>query len=104
MLRGIGETTVALSGDIDVHMVTHERAGKGRWPAAQWSRTGGRWQLAGLAAALAVAQAVTVVLAQLRGPLNLTSQVLVFLVALAAIARLGGLVPALVAGCPPPCW
>ena len=97
MLRGIGEITVALSGDIDVHMVTHERAGKGRWPAAQWSRTGGRWQLACLAAALAVPPAVTAVLVQLRGPLNLTSQVLVFLVALVAIARLGGLVPAVVA-------
>ncbi|MGW9430755.1 universal stress protein, partial [Streptomyces decoyicus] len=28
--RGIGEDTVELSGDIDVHMVTHERAGRGR--------------------------------------------------------------------------
>lgn len=28
--RGIGETTVELSGDIDVHMVTHEAAGRGR--------------------------------------------------------------------------
>lgn len=28
--RGVGETTVELSGDIDVHMVTHERARRGR--------------------------------------------------------------------------
>src|SRR5579859_3364540 len=30
--RGIGETTIELSGDIDVHMVTHERSGRGRLP------------------------------------------------------------------------
>jgi two-component system, OmpR family, sensor histidine kinase KdpD len=97
LIRGIGETVTALSGDIDVHMVTHERAGQGRWPSASWTRIEGRRELAGLAAALAVPPAVTAVLTQLRGPLNLTSQVLVFLVALVAIARLGGLIPALVA-------
>ena len=32
--RGVGETTVELSGDIDVHMVTHERA-RPRPPAAR---------------------------------------------------------------------
>jgi two-component system, OmpR family, sensor histidine kinase KdpD len=44
-----------------------------------------------------VPPAVTALLAQFRGPLNLTSQVLVFLVALVAIARLGGLLAALLA-------
>jgi two-component system sensor histidine kinase KdpD len=96
-VRGIGETVTALSGDIDVHMVTHERAGRGRWPLGPGSRIGGRRQLAGFAAALIAPPVVTAVLAQLRGPLNLTSQVLVFLVALVAIARLGGLLAALLA-------
>ncbi|WP_317621041.1 universal stress protein [Streptomyces sp. CBMA123] len=35
---GIGETTVGLSGDIDVHMVTHEAAARGRHHGAQGSR------------------------------------------------------------------
>jgi two-component system sensor histidine kinase KdpD len=95
--RGIGETAVALSGDIDVHMVNHPLAGQGRWPAPPWSRSRrNRWR-AGLIAAIAGPVAVTAVLAQLRGGLNLTSQALVFLAALVAVARLGGLLPALVA-------
>ena len=97
MFRGIGETTIALSGDIDVHVVTHERAGKGRWPAAPWGRSGPRRQLAALAAAIITPLALAAVLTQFRGQLNLTSQVIVFLVALVAIARLGGLLPALLA-------
>jgi two-component system sensor histidine kinase KdpD len=95
-VRGIGETVTALSGDIDVHMVTHERSGKGRWTPGPGAITGVQ-PLAGYVAALVVPPAVTAVLAQLRGPLNLTSFVLVFLVALVAIARLGGLLPALLA-------
>ncbi len=97
MFRGIGETVIALSGDIDVHMVTHERAGKGRWPAGSWGRFEPRRQLAALAAAIIAPPALAALLTQFRGPLNLTSQVLVFLVALVAIARLGGLLPALLA-------
>ena len=95
--RGIGETAIAQSGDIDVHMVTHPRAGRGRWPALPWNRTPrNRWR-AGLAAALAGPAAVTAVLAALRGDINLTSITLVFLAALVAVARLGGLLPALIA-------
>jgi two-component system, OmpR family, sensor histidine kinase KdpD len=95
--RGIGETAVALSGDIDVHMVTHARAGQGRWPALPWTRTPrNRWR-AGLAAAAAGPPAVTALLAQLRGDINLTSVALVYLVALVGIACLGGMFPALIA-------
>ncbi|HUK73386.1 MAG TPA: ATP-binding protein [Streptosporangiaceae bacterium] len=97
MFRGIGETVIALSGDIDVHIVTHERAGKGRWPAGSWGRFEPRRQLAALAAAIIAPPALAALLTQVRGSLNLTSQVLVFLVALVAIARLGGLLPALLA-------
>ena len=97
MFRGIGETIVALSGDIDVHMVTHERAGKGRWPAASLGQSEPGRQVAALAAAILAPPALAAALTHFRGPLNLTSQVLVFLVALVAIARLGGLLPALLA-------
>ncbi len=97
LLRGIGESIVALSGDIDVHMVTHDQAGRGRWPAAPWNRAEPGRMAAALAAAIIAPPALTEVLTQFRGSMNLTSQVLVFLVALVAIARLGGLLPALLA-------
>jgi two-component system, OmpR family, sensor histidine kinase KdpD len=97
MFRGIGESIVALSGDIDVHMVTHERAGQGRWPAASLGQSEPRRQVAALAAAILAPPALAAAATQFRGSLNLTSQVLVFLVALVAIARLGGLLPALLA-------
>jgi two-component system sensor histidine kinase KdpD len=104
--RGIGETTIALSGDIDVHMVTHREpeAVRRREPRvwlppnplreAAWGE--GRWR--GPAAALLVPPLITAVLAQVpHGGLNLTSQVLIFLVATVAIARLGGMLSALIA-------
>ncbi|HEU5428258.1 MAG TPA: ATP-binding protein [Actinocrinis sp.] len=102
--RGIGETTIQLSGDIDVHLVTHEDPGQARRRAAwlppnplreaAWGHA--RWR--GPAAALLVPPIITAVLAQVpHGGLNLTSQVLIFLVATVAIARLGGLLSALIA-------
>ena len=51
----------------------------------------------GLAAALAVPPLLTAVLSTLTERLNLSSQVLIYLVALVAIARVCGMVPALVA-------
>ena len=56
---------------------------------------GRRWR--GLAAALVVPPALTAVLSTLTERLNLSSQVLIYLVALVAIARVCGMVPALVA-------
>ena len=102
--RGVGESTIRLSGDIDVHMVTHEDPQQVRrrtaWlppnplREAAWGHT--RWR--GPAAALLVPPIITAVLAQVpHGGLNLTSQVLIFLVATVAIARLGGLLSALIA-------
>ncbi len=94
--RGIGETTVELSGDIDVHMVTHERSRRGRRRAAGvGGRLTSRRRAAGFAAALTAPALASVVLAQLRAELNLTSQVLVFLAVVVGVARLGGLLPAL---------
>jgi two-component system sensor histidine kinase KdpD len=58
-------------------------------------QTGGHWR--GVAASLVVPPAVAAVLSVLSRHLNLSSQVLIFLVAVVAVARLGGMVPALVA-------
>ncbi|WP_414639716.1 sensor histidine kinase, partial [Actinocrinis sp.] len=101
--RGIGETTIRLSGDIDVHMVTHEEPKtsrrRARWlppnPLREASWGDGRWR--GHLAALVVPPLLTLALTTVRHGVNLTSQVLIFLVATVAIARLGGLLSALIA-------
>ncbi|HWR48938.1 MAG TPA: DUF4118 domain-containing protein [Pseudonocardiaceae bacterium] len=95
--RGIGETVTAASGDIDVHLVTHPYASQGlRLPSARTDLPPGRLLAARLAAWLAP-PAITAILTQLRGELDLTSQVLLFLLVVVGIARIGGLVPALLA-------
>ncbi|MBF9068311.1 ATP-binding protein [Streptacidiphilus fuscans] len=98
--RGIGETTVELSGDIDVHMVTHEEAGRGRhMPAAPGRRvarsTARRW--AGIACGLVLPPLLTLILCQTRHAINLTSDTLLFLAVVVGISCLGGIVSALVA-------
>jgi len=91
---GVSNRTIRGSGDIDVHMVTHGQMGRGRGlPRAQ----GGlplRRRLAGYALAALLAPLVTLILSSLGNGLNLTSQVLFFLVAVIAVALVGGFVPA----------
>jgi two-component system sensor histidine kinase KdpD len=91
---GVSNRTIRGSGDIDVHMVTHAQMGRGRGlPRAQ----GGlplRRQLAGYALAVVLAPLLTLFLASLRSQVNLTSDVLCFLVAVIAVALVGGFVPA----------
>jgi two-component system sensor histidine kinase KdpD len=93
---GVGVTTTALSGTIDVHLVTHERAAQGRrrrrLPAAL-SR--GR-RITGFIATLAGLPMLTALL--YWGPsLSLTNDILVFLVAVVGVSLIGGLWPALLA-------
>ena len=93
---GIGSRTIHDSGPIDVHIVTHAQVGH-RWGLLPRYRGGitPRRQIAGYALAAALAPLVTVVLANMRSSLNLTSEVLVYLVAVIAVAVTGGFVPAL---------
>jgi two-component system, OmpR family, sensor histidine kinase KdpD len=93
---GVGVTTTALSGSIDVHLVTHERAARGgrrrRLPAALSRRR----RIAGFAAAVAGLPALTALLRS--GPsLSLTNDILLFLAAVIGVSLLGGLWPALLA-------
>jgi two-component system, OmpR family, sensor histidine kinase KdpD len=92
---GVSNRTIRGSGDIDVHMVTHSEMGRGRGlPRAR----GGlplRRRLAGYALAVLLAPLLTLFLASFRSSINLTSDVLFFLVAVIAVALLGGFVPAL---------
>jgi len=95
---GIGVTVTARSGSIDVHMVSHDQAARAR-PRLPRLAAGLtlRRRLYGAATAVILLPLLTVVLSLLRDALNLTSDVLLFLLAVVAVALLGGLWPALAA-------
>jgi two-component system sensor histidine kinase KdpD len=91
---GVSSRTIRGSGDIDVHMVTHAQMGRGRGLPRVRGGLPLRRRLAGYALAVVLAPLVTLFLASLRNDLNLTSDVLAFLVAVIAVALVGGFVPA----------
>ncbi len=91
---GVSVRTIHGSGDIDVHIVTHAHVGRGRGlPRAHGGLTLQR-RLAGYALAAVLAPLLTFFLASHRDNLNLTTDVLAFLVAVIAVALVGGFVPA----------
>jgi two-component system sensor histidine kinase KdpD len=95
--RGVGVTTTALSGSIDVHMITHEEVSKGRraWQSrAVLTRTR---RLAGWAMAMLGMPALTAALVPFRADLSLPSEILLFLVAVIGVALVGGMWPAVTA-------
>ncbi|WP_406223533.1 ATP-binding protein [Streptomyces canus] len=94
---GTGETVTALSGDIDVHRVTHERAGRGTLLPSRRRTLSTARQIAGPVAGLVLPVLLTVVLAQVRGTVNLTSEALLFLLTVVGVACIGGVVSALIA-------
>jgi two-component system sensor histidine kinase KdpD len=92
---GVSMRTIRDSGDIDVHIVTHAQMGRGRGlPRAAAGGLPRRRRLAGYALAVAIAPLLTLFLLGLRGPLNLTTDVLAFLLGVIAVALVGGLIPA----------
>jgi two-component system sensor histidine kinase KdpD len=93
---GIGNRTIRDSGPIDVHIVTHAHVGS-RWGLLPRHRGGitARRQFAGYLLAIVLAPLVTILLTSVRTGLNLTSEVLVYLAAVIAVALTGGFVPAL---------
>jgi two-component system sensor histidine kinase KdpD len=93
---GVSSRTIRGSGDIDVHIVTHSQMGRGR---GQPRARGGlplRRRLAGYALAAVLAPLLTLLLTSMHSGLNLTSDVLVYLVAVIAVALVGGFVPAVI--------
>jgi two-component system sensor histidine kinase KdpD len=92
---GIGQRTIRGSGDIDVHIVTHSRMGRGRGLPRSGGGITRRRQVAGYLLAAALCPLLTVALAGLRGQLNLISDVLAFLVAVIVVSLVGGFVPAI---------
>ncbi|MFI5082712.1 MAG: DUF4118 domain-containing protein, partial [Streptosporangiales bacterium] len=94
---GIGARTIRGSGDIDVHIVTHSRMGRGRGLPRSRGGLTLRRQLMGYLLAVVLAPLLTFGLVALGGQLNLTSDVLIFLVAVIVVALVGGFAPALLA-------
>ena len=96
LTAGVGTTTTVLSGSIDVHLVTHERAGQGRRAApAPPALSRGR-RTAGFLLALAGLPLLTLLLSTIPQP-PLINDILFFLVAVVGVALVGGLWPALLA-------
>ena len=92
---GSAARTIRGSGDIDVHIVTHSRMGRGRGLPRSRGGLTRRRQIMGYVLAALLCPLLTLVLANLRGDLNLTSDVLAFLVAVIVVALVGGFVPAI---------
>ncbi|RGC69250.1 Sensor protein KdpD [Micromonospora sp. MW-13] len=94
--RGVGVTTTALSGPIDVHLVTHPQAGRGRRTGGLPAALSRRRRLLGFALAGLGMPALTGALSALPD-LTLTNDILLFLAGVVGVALVGGLWPALVA-------
>lgn len=95
--RGTGETVVELSSDIDIHMVTHERAGRGTLLPSRRRTLPTARLVAGPVAGLVLPVLLTLVLAQVRGAVNLTSEALLFLLTVVGVACIGGVTSAVIA-------
>jgi two-component system sensor histidine kinase KdpD len=98
--EGIGARVTRLSGHIDVHLVTHERASApGLLPSLPTkgltTSLSLRRRLQGALLAVVLLPVLTLALAGLRGTLNLPSDILLYLGVVILVALVGGLWPAL---------
>ncbi|GAA0326248.1 DUF4118 domain-containing protein [Actinoallomurus spadix] len=94
---GVGATVARASGEVDVHIVPHDYAGKGRgWAAVPATSLGRRRRAAGWLLALLGPPALTGLLSS-GGHFGLPTEVLFFLSAAVGVALVGGLWPAIVA-------
>ncbi|MFF4449829.1 ATP-binding protein [Streptomyces sp. NPDC001502] len=95
---GVSATVARESGpDLDVHIVTHDEAAKGRrgLPVPQGARLGRPRLIWGWLTGLAGPALLTVLLSQVVPELGLANDMLLFLTFTVAAALLGGLLPAL---------
>jgi two-component system, OmpR family, sensor histidine kinase KdpD len=95
--RGVGVTTTALSGPIDVHLVTHEKARQGRRRVPPVGGLTIRRRIGGFALAAAGLPLATVLGTSLRGQLSLPSDILTVMVVVIAAAIVGGFLPGVAA-------
>ncbi|MFC4945357.1 DUF4118 domain-containing protein [Pseudonocardia sp. GCM10023141] len=95
--QGIGARVVQQSGSIDVHMVTHDAAGRGlRLPALRSALPVVR-KVAGWALAVVLPLVATVLGVLLRHLVGLSTDVVLYFLATVVVALVGGLGPALLA-------
>nr|WP_203417354.1 DUF4118 domain-containing protein [Jiangella ureilytica] len=94
--EGVGARVVRESGPIDVHVVTHERAGQGTLPQRSEVLSRNRRVLAWVAALLG-AVVLTGVLVALREIHELPIDIMMFMALTVGVALLGGLWPAVTA-------
>ncbi|MFF9195923.1 ATP-binding protein [Streptomyces sp. NPDC014779] len=94
---GVGQTVARESGpDLDVHIVTHEEAAKGRGlPVARGARLGRGRILAGWLVGVAGPALLALLLTHVDADLGLANDMLLFLTLTVASALLGGFLPAL---------
>nr|WP_221381508.1 DUF4118 domain-containing protein [Actinoplanes polyasparticus] len=93
---GVGVTTTAMSGSIDVHLVTHERAAQGRRARRMPAALSRRRRIAGFLTVVLGFPALTAVL-EVGPSLSLINDILLFLAAVVGVSLIGGLWPALLA-------
>lgn len=84
-----------LSGSLDVHLVTHERARSGRVARRGWSPLSVRRRVAGFVLAVAGPVGLTALLDAGREAVGLSTQVMLFLALSVGVALVGGMWPAL---------
>ncbi|MFG2879402.1 ATP-binding protein [Streptomyces sp. NPDC048337] len=95
--RGVSATVAVESGpDLDVHMVTHDAAARGRsLPTARGARLGRSRLIWGWVTGVVGPALLTLLLSQVLPELGLANDMLLFLTFTVAAALLGGLLPAL---------
>ena len=94
---GTAANTIAASGDIDVHIVSHSHTGRGMSLPHGRGSLSTRRKLRGYALAVLLPPLLTLTLTPFRGELNLVSDMLLFLLLTVVVALVGGLAPALIA-------
>jgi len=94
---GPGPAVVRDSGEIDVHIVTHEQRGRGGGQPRPESRLGSRRRLSGWALAVIGPLVLTLVLHLTRDAHGLPTVLLLFLALTVGVALVGGMAPAVVA-------
>ncbi|GAA4194987.1 sensor histidine kinase KdpD [Streptosporangium oxazolinicum] len=95
--RGVGVTTTARSGPIDVHMITHDGVKRGRDRAPSRAALTRTRRVAGWLLATLGLPLLTLALHPFRGDVNLPSDILLFLLMVVVVALAGGMWPGVTA-------
>ena len=93
---GTAANTIAASGDIDVHIVSHSHTGRSMSLPHGRGSLSTRRKLQGYALALLLPPLLTMALTPFRDELNLVSDMLLFLLLTVVVSLVGGLAPALI--------